>query len=50
VDFRALLLNNPDNIEEALAEKIDRIEAKRGETFPQRTGEVRVGRPAKVRG
>jgi len=36
--------------EEALAEKIDRIEAERGETFPQRTGEVRVGRPVKMRG
>ena len=34
-------------VEEAVKEKINRIEKKRGEPFPQRTGKLVSGRPMK---
>jgi hypothetical protein len=36
-------------IEEAIAEKIQRLEKERGEPFPQRLRELPTGRPYKVR-
>lgn len=35
--------------EMALAAYIDALEAKRGEPFPQRQGELKVGRPLKIK-